>query len=536
MENSYTKNKKIVWILAAIILAGLFLRVWRHDDLTRFNPDQSRDAALVRGVVEDGEAWPLLGPKAGGTEFRLGPAFYWFEIISAKIFKNLPADISYPDLLFSILTIPLLYFFLRKYFDKNISLAATAVFAVSFYAVKYARFAWNPNSTPFFVILFLYALLEISDPGQKRKWPWALALGMSAGIGVQLHSLLLFSFPIVFVLYFAWLFFRKNPSWKFAPLIVLTGLALNTPQIVNEIRTGGDNIQAFMKGAENKSSREGSLPQKFILDGVCHIQAGSFMILPVGNNDQCDFMEAGKIIKKNGLLVLDILFAAVFSLGGCALLFYYWKREEDENKKRFLEIITLYAGIFFVILVPLAAEISFRFFLVLEFMPFFFLALWLKLLTQNKDKTRDLARYPVVAIIVATIVATNTVIVNNQLAYLAGNREEGISGFEEITLGEVKYMVDFIQTNSDAQKDVYIDGKAGDLFKIKKPIEYFTAPTGTNLHDIKKDLKPGDKLFRVDISSSPDKNAELPEKFEDDYEIIFSGQKGRVSIYELEKK
>src|SRR3989339_797357 len=155
--NGVKKISASFGILLAIILVGIFLRTYNFHDFLRFNADQSRDAAVINNALEGKEALPLLGPKAGGTDFRLGPAFYYFNYASGLVFGGNPDKLAYPDLLFSILAIPLFYVFSRRYFGKNISLAVAFLFAISLFTVRYSRFSWNPNSTPFFTMLFLYA-------------------------------------------------------------------------------------------------------------------------------------------------------------------------------------------------------------------------------------------------------------------------------------------------------------------------------------------------------------------------------------------
>ncbi|HHE45894.1 MAG TPA: hypothetical protein ENL05_00895, partial [Candidatus Moranbacteria bacterium] len=105
------KNKKTVFlILGAIFLLGISLRTYQHKNWLYFDDDQANDAIIVSKVVENHQDWPLLGPNMGNTTFRLGPIFYYFQIISAKIFGNNPNVLAYPDLFFSILTIPLFYY------------------------------------------------------------------------------------------------------------------------------------------------------------------------------------------------------------------------------------------------------------------------------------------------------------------------------------------------------------------------------------------------------------------------------------------
>ena len=97
------------WIVVLILIVGIFLRTYNFHNWLRFNADQGRDSEVISRVVEENSAWPLLGPKAGGTEFKLGPAFYYFEIVSAKIFGDYPDKMAYPDLLTSVLSIGLLF-------------------------------------------------------------------------------------------------------------------------------------------------------------------------------------------------------------------------------------------------------------------------------------------------------------------------------------------------------------------------------------------------------------------------------------------
>ena len=159
------------FILAAVIIIAVAIRLYHFHDWLYFAMDQARDAMLVREAYENGASQlPLLGPRAAGTFLRLGPIFYYFQYISAKIFHSTdPAVLAYPDFLFSVLGIPLFYFFLRNYFKKTISLLATAIYAFSFVAIQYGRFAWNPNSVPFWILLVFFALLKFSQAKSGSK-------------------------------------------------------------------------------------------------------------------------------------------------------------------------------------------------------------------------------------------------------------------------------------------------------------------------------------------------------------------------------
>jgi len=127
-----------------------------RSDWLFFKMDQARDAYLIKQTLENGLGWlPLLGPKAGGTHLNLGPAFYYFQYLAAFLFQSAhPAVLAYPDLLFSILSIPLFFLFLKKYFPRDWSMVLAGLYAVCFLGIEYSRFAWNPNSLVFFNLLF----------------------------------------------------------------------------------------------------------------------------------------------------------------------------------------------------------------------------------------------------------------------------------------------------------------------------------------------------------------------------------------------
>ena len=78
-------TKKTSLILATIVLLGFIFRAYNFSEWLRFNMDQSRDVILIEKMISE-NTLPELGPSAGGTFFKLGPAFYYFQLISAKIF------------------------------------------------------------------------------------------------------------------------------------------------------------------------------------------------------------------------------------------------------------------------------------------------------------------------------------------------------------------------------------------------------------------------------------------------------------------
>jgi hypothetical protein len=150
----FRERKLEVILFCSIIALGIFFRTYHFSDWLLFEIDQTYDTRIISPAIENGiENLPLLGPTAGGGRaLRLGPAFYYIEYIGASIFGDTPVGHALPVLILSILSIPLFYLFIRRYFNTRVSLALLAIFSISAYLVLYGRFSWSPN------VYFLFKL------------------------------------------------------------------------------------------------------------------------------------------------------------------------------------------------------------------------------------------------------------------------------------------------------------------------------------------------------------------------------------------
>jgi 4-amino-4-deoxy-L-arabinose transferase-like glycosyltransferase len=476
------------WVFLVIFLVGIFLRLWHHHDWLRFNADQGRDAIFVSNVVDGNAPLPLLGPKAGGTQFRLGPAFYWFEIASAKIFGNYPDKMAYPDLITSILCLPLLFFFLRKYFDKYTALSMNAIFAVSNYAIRYARFAWNPNSTPFWTILLLYAIHEIISSKNNRKFLWSAVAGIAIGIDVQLHTTLLVILPIATVLVFSYLAFKNLKNLKYLLVILFIMTLVNTPQLINIYQKKGRNIKLFLKGFHIKQRKEDSVLNNMLQGTSCWIQGNLYIISGYEISDECVFNpshSAGKTTL--------FFFGLLFVLGGTILGIRYFLKEKNTSRKSFLGIVFVFVGITYLVFLKVAFELSVRFYLPLIFLPYLMLGFWIEF-TKEKFKIRQ--RTILLAVLVPLILS-NLCFVQKSFATLASRANLRESSVNSIILQEAEILSRFIVANSNDEKKVYIAGDKQFLHKAYTPLKYLVGRSGVELLLLKKNAPPPESLFQV---------------------------------------
>lgn len=368
--NRFSSKQLAVFGLVAVIGLGIFLRTYHFADWLHFELDQARDAIVVDRALGGSVAdLPLLGPKAAGTFLRLAPGFYHLEYLSALIFGGSPAGMAGFVAVFSILSIPLFYLLLRRYFPDKLSLGLTLVFAVSEYFVMYGRFAWNPNLLPFFVLLGFYALLRAVDHGETRKGAWFSVSVFSLALATHFHFLAFLSLPVILA---AFLVVRRPRfSWKVWLGAFMIVAALYLPMALNEKETGFANTQEFFKAITKKSDKnDHSLAEKAVRDVSEHAlhgmliatgnESGTFPAIVIGGEQgwiswACDSRcDKGKWY---GVAAALIFVASLF-----ALLFFSWK-EEEHRRRDFLWLMIIWFLATFGLFLPLAYDIAPRFFL-----------------------------------------------------------------------------------------------------------------------------------------------------------------------------
>jgi hypothetical protein len=522
--NKIRKYPAHSFIFVGIIFFGIFLRTYHFHDWLRFNADQSRDAEVVSQTIDGKAPIPLLGPKAGGTVFRLGPAFYYFQIISAKIFGNFPDKMAYPDLFTSILAIPLIFIILRKIFGQKISLGLTALFAISFYAIKYSRFAWNPNSIPFWTMLFLYSLsLSVVFIKEKKKFVWPILAGISLGIAVQLHTVLLVVLPIL-TLSAAIFFILKNKKiWKNLLIIFVVVIFLNIPQVVSENQNKWENTKAFFQGMDIKGGKNSGFLSNIATNAKCFVKGNQYIISSLSESDDCKIYNA-----KNKWSIFYVIFGAIFFVGGIIFFALNFKKEKDQEKKYFFGIILSYIILSFLVLIPVANEISMRFFLMMIFMPFLLLGFWAKFILE---KHRKQGIY-IGGLILAILALFNLITIKNEFTAFANHTVRPGGSFENADLKEVELISQYIISNRDGAKTAFIGGNAAYLFKFEKSIGYFVKKAGIELIPEKKS-GAGDNIFRMINSEKYEKTLE---EYEKKYEVLGGQSFGRFSIIKIRIK
>ncbi len=396
------KIKKHFLLLLIILLGGIFLRLYHYNEWLFFKWDQARDAILLAPAIQEGpQNLPLLGPRAtkiGEDYLRLGPAYYYIQYLTGVIFQSTePYIFAYSDLFFSILTIILFYLFLRLYFSRKISLSATAMYTFSFLVIQYSRFAWNPNSIPFFTLLAFYGLLRFFDANQaKKKMGWLAVWALAYGLASQYHFFAFFTLTAVSFVFLGYYFFKKirkddfqgkiktifskNSLLYLMVVFAILGF-LYTPVIISELKTDFSNSKLFLQMFSASGRKDKTFGEKFLRN--FREQGNNYTLITTG------FRHRAKM-KDDPLTVglgLFIIFSGLLLIGRELILKRkksFNEQNKNDGERNFLTLLNLWIILFFLITISASYQLRPRYFTVVFPVPFLIIAFWFHLIQEKK--------------------------------------------------------------------------------------------------------------------------------------------------------
>lgn len=372
-------NNKYLLAFLLVFAVATFLRVYNFEENLLFEIDQARDWKNAKLAVDEGwKELTLLGPRAGGTGFRLGPITDYFHYVSLKMFGSDPAKTSYPELFFSLMSIPLLLLLLREYFSKHIALLLTAAYGTSLFVLEYSRFSWNPNFLPFFLILLVYSLLKISSTDKNKRYLAIASTGISIAILLQLHTIMIVIVPLFVIAYL--ILTRTALKLKEFFVMIAAIILLMSPIITSEIMLGFGNSRAFVAELKERNGKESEYGwDKKIVKGTYEFSRSFYVIIFSDNIDNStkkarlkdNSLKLIKVITEDKInLSIILLVLAAIIIAEIKFISVIRSKDEDVGKKRFASAMIILIVIYFLLLIFLAKKPDTRYYLGLSFYPF----------------------------------------------------------------------------------------------------------------------------------------------------------------------
>ncbi len=563
-------NKTKIWVgvaLVLIIAGAIWVRTYQHHDWLFFKWDQARDASLLKPAIENGaENLPLLGPRAtkvstetGGTDFlRLGPAYYYMQWTSGAIFKSSSPDVfAYPDLLFSILVIPLFYLFLRLYFKPVPALLATLLYSFSFLIIQYSRFSWNPNSVPFFMLLTIYALLRFSSVDDahvrhlqenKNLWKkigWIALWAFAFAVASQLHfyaAFALIAISVVFIVYYIWdrsrevsprvlavkpqsgnvknILSSKNSLFYVLTTLLIFGI-IYSPVIISDFKTDFSNTKNFF-GAFEAKSKDKKFHKKIIRN--FREQAKGYSLITTSFSHR----------KGHKADPITVGFGLLFIFSGIYLAIKEYKVKSKQNDKNFLFMLIIWIVLFFLVTITTSYLLRPRYFVPVFPIPFIIIALWFSALEKRVVKNYLPLIFIISAIfLLLNIFGTCAWFRENELSQEKSfdtNRTLILKNQDGVTLGQFEKAIEYMLKNNPGLTLIY-NTKAEYmlptkyLLSLQNEIDYSYAGGSSDLENV-------DTIFAL-VTKSGGKNS-INKKIQPYTKIVDSKQIGQLEVFQLE--
>jgi hypothetical protein len=230
-------------------------------------------------------------------------------------------------------------------------------------------------------------------------------------------------------------------------------------------------------------------------------------------------------LAKNGYGFLRVMAGeAVFSILGYGLLFFYFKKEKNLEKKYFLGLILGYAILSYLIILPIGSGLRLRYYMHLVFLPFIFLGLASEYL-KNKFSLKSI--WLVIAIFLFFLSSNSISIAQNVKAFNAKNK----SYANFAVLGEMEPMVEYIKLASFPKSEAYLAGKPDVTWVFSSSIAYIGKQQSFSVTEANlESISPNKPIFFIGYAPEKDK----PLKF-DGYAVEEYKNFGQFAIYKLQK-
>lgn len=327
---SWTVEHKVEFIiLLAILLIGVFMRLYKISGYMTFLGDEGRDVIIVRRLLIEHHP-PLIGPGTSIGNMYLGPAYYYMMAIPLMVANFSPVGPAVFIAILGIVTIFFVWWVVREWFpayDEQTqwgALLAALLYAISPVIIIYSRSSWNPNIMPFFSLATVYFMWRV---WQKNEIKSLVVVGASFAFVLQSHYLGLLLGPVLGIL---WVlsYLRVESKKKFIVYSIISSilfLALMSPLAIFDFRHNFINSKAIIAFFSDRQSTVSIVPWKAIPG-----------IWPILTNITIDLVGAKEMLPG---MVIALIVGLYF------IYEYFFKKVQYDSKKvSIILVITLWLG------------------------------------------------------------------------------------------------------------------------------------------------------------------------------------------------
>lgn len=235
-ETAFRKHKFAIIDIVLVAAIAAFLRFYLIN-ITEFDSDQAILFRMAYDAIHHGLLPVTSNVASIGIPHPPG-VIYLFMI--PAIFSASPVGGAMLVSLFTTLAAVLTYLFTSRYFGRTTGLIAALLYATAATPLNYARFIWQPNLMPPFVVLYLFVLFRgVYD----RRPGWLIPALPLLGILYQTHP----TGSLLGVLLVAALILApRTVRWYDWLIAILLSVVIFAPYLLHMIMTGFKDLQTLL--------------------------------------------------------------------------------------------------------------------------------------------------------------------------------------------------------------------------------------------------------------------------------------------------
>ena len=227
------------YILLLTLAFGLFLRIYRLEELAGFDFDQEKAAFWIRDFLIHGKI-SLIGQEISTGGIFIGPLYFYLLSPFYFLLNMNPIAANILASLLGIISMFILYKIGQTLFGKKIGLIALFLFAISFRLNFYDRTTAPSNLVMLLSGLIFISLLKLKSGSKKLIFVIAACLGM----GFSVHPTMAALFLIVAIIM---LFSKFKLDFKHYSLSALIILLFLSPLLLFDLRHNFLNFTGILK-------------------------------------------------------------------------------------------------------------------------------------------------------------------------------------------------------------------------------------------------------------------------------------------------
>lgn len=226
------------WIFIIILIAGIFLRVYKPYEWFMYSHDQDLAAWIVKDIAIDRHA-RLIGQETSSKGVFIGPLFYYLQIPFYFLANWDPKGSVWLPVVISTFSLWSFYFVFSRVFNKTVGIIATLIYSVSYNIIFVDREVVPTMPVMLWVIWFFYAI-SILEKGKQKAY---VLLSILGGLIWHLNLALALLSPLVIV---GQVLSKKKMNFKYLSISLVIFTFLMSPFVFFEQRHGFQQIKAIV--------------------------------------------------------------------------------------------------------------------------------------------------------------------------------------------------------------------------------------------------------------------------------------------------